>query len=93
MGGAVEKSVAAAAAASSYSLPPPPCTPKPNVRFLEKKSPDLSFQDQLRLAGIEVKQMKDEGGKGIGMICIMIMAGFFFFFNVLFLHSIDTSTK
>eukprot|EP01084_Bolivina_argentea_P295725 509217_1 len=54
-----------ATAVTSYSLPSP-CTENPNVGYLQKNSPELTFQDQLRLAGIEVKNIKDDGGKGIG---------------------------
>ncbi len=62
-----------ATAVTSYSLPSP-CTENPNVGYLQKNSPELTFQDQLRLAGIEVKNIKDDGGKGIGMS----MTGSFF---------------
>ncbi len=56
------------AEATTSSCPestPPPCNPRSNAAgYLQKNSPELTFQDQLRLAGIQVKRtMKDGEGK------------------------------
>ncbi len=65
---------------TSYSLPSP-CTENPNEGYLHKKTPELTFQAQLKLAGIEVKKNKDVGGKGIAMS--MKGGSFLFMYSVI----------